>query len=117
MTKCVGMPDVGIGMIMSAIFSYDFRAEYSAFWKCVQAGAAYLFTQLCKMLVLATFFPENEVPIGGFDVVGVSFCDIVRIISCCISCSIYNNTSQKLTALLSLRYDYFVLVYRRKQCD
>ena len=47
------------------------RAEYSAFWKCVQAGAAYLFTQLCKMLVLATFFPASEVPAGGLDIVGV----------------------------------------------
>lgn len=44
-------------------------AEYSAFWKCVQAGAAYLFTQLCKMLVLATFFPAAE-SMGSFDVIG-----------------------------------------------
>ena len=49
------------------------RSEYSAFWKCVQAGAAYLFTQLCKMLVLATFFPASDVPVGGFDVVGVRY--------------------------------------------
>lgn len=47
------------------------RAEYSAFWKCVQAGAAYLFTQLCKMLVLATFFPSTEFSTGGVDVLGV----------------------------------------------
>uniref|UniRef100_A0A0B7AZ73 BOS complex subunit TMEM147 n=1 Tax=Arion vulgaris TaxID=1028688 RepID=A0A0B7AZ73_9EUPU len=40
-------------------------AEYSAFWKCVQAGGAYLFTQLCKMLLLATFFPS-----GGLDIAG-----------------------------------------------
>lgn len=45
-------------------------AEYSAFWKCVQAAAAYLFTQLVKMLVLATFFPDYEIAAGGFDVVG-----------------------------------------------
>ncbi|CAH1796762.1 unnamed protein product, partial [Owenia fusiformis] len=44
--------------------------EYSAFWKCVQAGAAYLFTQLCKMLVLATFFPGSDVAEGSLDVVG-----------------------------------------------
>ena len=49
----------------------DCRAEYSAFWKCVQAGGAYMFTQLCKMLVLATFFPPSDVPAGGMDVVGV----------------------------------------------
>ncbi|KAK3107743.1 hypothetical protein FSP39_021269 [Pinctada imbricata] len=45
-------------------------AEYSAFWKCAQAGAAYLFTQLCKMLILATFFPATEVSTGGLDVIG-----------------------------------------------
>ncbi|XP_013388016.1 transmembrane protein 147 [Lingula anatina] len=47
-------------------------AEYSAFWKCVQAGVAYMITQLCKMLVLATFFPATELSGAavGFDVVG-----------------------------------------------
>ncbi|BFZ25588.1 hypothetical protein BsWGS_28627 [Bradybaena similaris] len=45
-------------------------AEYSAFWKCVQAGAAYLFTQLCKMLLLATFFPATEAAAGGLDIAG-----------------------------------------------
>jgi len=61
-------------------------AEYSAFWKCVQAGAAYLFTQLCKMLLLATFFPETEFATAGtFDVVGellkctVDFADLVGL--------------------------------------
>ncbi|XP_059151934.1 BOS complex subunit TMEM147-like [Physella acuta] len=45
-------------------------AEYSAFWKCVQAGGAYLFTQLCKMLLLATFFPATETASGGLDITG-----------------------------------------------
>lgn len=45
-------------------------AEYSAFWKCVQAGVTYMLTQLCKMLILATFFPASEAPAGSFDVVG-----------------------------------------------
>merc|ERR1719419_1582343 len=45
-------------------------AEYSAFWKCVQAGVAYLVTQLCKMLVLATFFPASDIPPDQFDVLG-----------------------------------------------
>ncbi|XP_070551800.1 BOS complex subunit TMEM147-like [Ptychodera flava] len=45
-------------------------SEYSAFWKCVQAGFAYLFTQLCKMLILATFFPASD-PVGGsLDILG-----------------------------------------------
>ena len=50
---------------------FCFSAEYSAFWKCVQAGAAYLFTQLVKMLVLATFFPTFDGAEGSFDVIGV----------------------------------------------
>lgn len=60
-------------------------AEYSAFWKCVQAGGAYLFTQLCKMLILATFFPATEVTSGGLDVMGelmkstVDLADLVGI--------------------------------------
>lgn len=60
-------------------------AEYSAFWKCVQAGGTYLFTQLCKMLVLATFFPTNEISSGGLDVFGelmkctVDLADLVGI--------------------------------------
>nr|CAI9689174.1 unnamed protein product [Rangifer tarandus platyrhynchus] len=32
-------------------------SESSAFWKCVQAGVAYLFVQLCTMLFLVTFPP------------------------------------------------------------
>ncbi|WAR04537.1 TM147-like protein [Mya arenaria] len=46
------------------------KSEYSAFWKCVQAGGAYLFTQLCKMLILATFFPTTEIQTSGLDVLG-----------------------------------------------
>jgi len=47
------------------------RSEYSAFWKCVQAAAAYLVTQLCKMLFLATFFPASDAVAGQFDILGV----------------------------------------------
>lgn len=48
------------------------RSEYGAFWKCIQAGVIYAVTQLCKMLVLATFFPDtNLTGSGGFDVIGV----------------------------------------------
>uniref|UniRef100_A0A8C3GG86 BOS complex subunit TMEM147 n=1 Tax=Cairina moschata TaxID=8855 RepID=A0A8C3GG86_CAIMO len=45
-------------------------SEYSAFWRCVQAGATYLLVQLGKMLFLATFFPTWEGPSGGYDLVG-----------------------------------------------
>jgi hypothetical protein len=39
----------------------------------VQAGGIYVFTQLCKMLILATFFPTTEVEIkDGIDFMGVS---------------------------------------------
>jgi len=34
--------------------------EYSAHWKCIQAGAMYFLVQFVKMLILATFFPETE---------------------------------------------------------
>ncbi|XP_059728908.1 BOS complex subunit TMEM147 [Haemorhous mexicanus] len=45
-------------------------SEYSAFWRCVQAGATYVLVQLGKMLFLATFFPTWEGPSGGYDLVG-----------------------------------------------
>lgn len=39
-----------------------FRTEYGAFWKCVQVGGMYLLVQLCKMMLLATFFPTLDSP-------------------------------------------------------
>ena len=36
------------------------RSEYQSVWKLAKAGSAYFLTQLCKMLVLATFFPMSE---------------------------------------------------------
>ncbi|CAM4704302.1 BOS complex subunit TMEM147 [Siphateles boraxobius] len=45
-------------------------SEYNAFWRCVQAGATYLFVQLCKMMFLATFFPTWEGGAGVYDFVG-----------------------------------------------
>jgi len=41
-------------------YKYSGLSEYGAFWKCIQAGGIYIFTQLCKMLVLATFFPDSS---------------------------------------------------------
>ncbi|XP_015919262.1 BOS complex subunit TMEM147 isoform X1 [Parasteatoda tepidariorum] len=41
-------------------YKFSGLAEYGVFWKCIQAGAMYLFTQLCKMLALATFFPATD---------------------------------------------------------
>eukprot|EP00111_Clytia_hemisphaerica_P008132 TCONS_00023714-protein len=35
-------------------------SEYQTVWKLAKAGSAYFLTQLCKMLVLATFFPMSE---------------------------------------------------------
>ncbi|XP_057302558.1 BOS complex subunit TMEM147-like [Hydractinia symbiolongicarpus] len=35
-------------------------SEYQTIWKLGKAGLAYFLTQLCKMLVLATFFPMTE---------------------------------------------------------
>lgn len=41
-------------------YKYSGLSEYGAFWKCIQASGIYVFTQLCKMLVLATFFPDTS---------------------------------------------------------
>lgn len=51
-----------------------FRSEYGAFWKCIQAGGFYVFTQLTKMLLLATFSPDSEnLPTAAnFNVLAVS---------------------------------------------
>ena len=37
----------------------------------MQAGVAYMLTQLCKMMILATFFPSSDLPEETFDIVGV----------------------------------------------
>lgn len=40
----------GTTSIKSSLWYLDFdRSEYNAFWRCVQAGATYLFVQLCKV--------------------------------------------------------------------
>merc|ERR1712029_1034772 len=41
-------------------YKFSGLSEYGAFWKCVTAGFIYMFTQLAKMLFLATFFPVVE---------------------------------------------------------
>ncbi|CAG9810662.1 unnamed protein product [Chironomus riparius] len=57
--------------VLPIYFLYKFSglAEYGAY-KCFQAGGTYMFTQLCKMLIL-TFFPEtiNSDP-TGFNFIG-----------------------------------------------
>lgn len=35
-------------------------SEYNALFKCIFAGMVYMFTQLAKMMVLATFFPSLD---------------------------------------------------------
>jgi len=45
-------------------------SEYNSFWPCVKAGGVYMLTQLCKMIILATFFPTYEVPEGKLDLHG-----------------------------------------------
>jgi len=60
------------------IITYKFSglSEYSTFYKCVYAGCVYLFTQLVKMMILATFFPTSESP----DVKGEFFKTTVDIV-------------------------------------
>lgn len=45
---------------LSSNLNYNFSSEYATFSKCVYAGGLYIFTQLCKMLLLATFFPDSD---------------------------------------------------------
>lgn len=55
-------------------FFLNSSSEYGAFWKVVQAGFIYVFTQLCKMLLLATFFPDTESSAGeSFNVIAEFF--------------------------------------------
>uniref|UniRef100_A0A0A9YXN6 BOS complex subunit TMEM147 n=1 Tax=Lygus hesperus TaxID=30085 RepID=A0A0A9YXN6_LYGHE len=52
-------------------YKYSGLSEYGAFWKCIQAGGIYILTQLCKMLILATFFPTSDSSMhGAVDTVG-----------------------------------------------
>ncbi|KAJ2950324.1 hypothetical protein O0L34_g11691 [Tuta absoluta] len=41
-------------------YKFSGISEYATFSKCVYAGGLYIFTQLCKMLLLATFFPDSD---------------------------------------------------------
>lgn len=52
------------------VYKWSGLAEYSAFYRCIQAGGTYLVTQLCKMLFLATFFPSSDLPANSFDFMG-----------------------------------------------
>ncbi|XP_060821616.1 BOS complex subunit TMEM147 isoform X1 [Bombus pascuorum] len=68
-------------------YKYSGLSEYGAFWKCIQAGGIYIFTQLVKMLALATFFPTTD-NIGGedYDLIGeflkssIDLADLVGIL-------------------------------------
>lgn len=68
-------------------YKYSGLSEYGAFWKCIQAGGIYIFTQLVKMLALATFFPTaDSVGDEGFDLFGeflkssIDLADLVGIL-------------------------------------
>ncbi|XP_017878003.1 transmembrane protein 147 [Ceratina calcarata] len=68
-------------------YKYSGLSEYGAFWKCIQAGCIYIFTQLVKMLALATFFPmADNIGDEGFDLVGeflkssIDLADLVGIL-------------------------------------
>ncbi|XP_076174103.1 BOS complex subunit TMEM147 [Ptiloglossa arizonensis] len=67
-------------------YKYSGLSEYGAFWKCIQAGGIYIFTQLVKMLALATFFPTADNVGEDFDVIGeflktsIDLADLVGIL-------------------------------------
>lgn len=55
-------------------YKYSGLSEYGAFYKCCQAGGVYIFTQFCKMLLLATFFPDIDSNAGTeMNIVGEFF--------------------------------------------
>ncbi|CAO1333230.1 unnamed protein product [Diamesa serratosioi] len=58
--NCVALALVPVYLV----YKYSGLSDYGAFWKCFQAGGIYVFTQLCKMLVL-TFFPETTSDTSG----------------------------------------------------
>ncbi|XP_011500103.1 PREDICTED: transmembrane protein 147 [Ceratosolen solmsi marchali] len=61
-------------------YKYSGLSEYGAFWKCIQAGGIYIFTQLVKMLILATFFPTaDNIGYKGFDIFGEFFKSTIDI--------------------------------------
>jgi hypothetical protein len=60
-----------VNFILSIGFDLNSRSEYGV-TKCFHAGGIYMFTQLCKMLIL-TFFPETvSADATGFNFLGVS---------------------------------------------
>lgn len=73
--KCIFyVPMYSDFVLLSKFNSYNFSSEYATFSKCVYAGGLYIFTQLCKMLLLATFFPDSDGShtSGDYDVLLVS---------------------------------------------
>ncbi|XP_013193542.1 BOS complex subunit TMEM147 [Amyelois transitella] len=67
-------------------YKFSGISEYATFSKCVYAGGLYIFTQLCKMLLLATFFPDSDSKVDGeYDVfleilkATVDFADLLGI--------------------------------------
>ncbi len=61
--KIVFLAVIAVLIFCNLIFTvfYNFfppRSEYNAFWRCVQAGATYLFVQLCK--VSEPFVPHKD---------------------------------------------------------
>ncbi|KAL4710677.1 hypothetical protein ACJJTC_003313 [Scirpophaga incertulas] len=67
-------------------YKFSGISEYASFSKCVTAGCLYIFTQLCKMLFLATFFPDSDSSLSGeYDIIleflkaTVDFADLVGL--------------------------------------
>ncbi|XP_044527122.1 transmembrane protein 147 isoform X2 [Gracilinanus agilis] len=85
-------------------------SEYNAFWKCVQAGATYLFVQLCKMLFLATFFPTWEGGVGVYDFIGVHYIAVSALVWMFTRYDLPRNFRPPLTLLLGISvYKAFIL--------
>lgn len=52
------------------VYKYSSLSEYGVYWKCIQAGILYAVTQLCKLMLLATFFPEGKIITDNYNVIG-----------------------------------------------
>lgn len=63
-------------------YKYSGLSEYGAFWKCTTAGFMYVLTQLCKMMILATFFPSSDGSGAGMDLVHEFLKSTVDIADC-----------------------------------
>lgn len=88
--NCLSSCDRCSNLIFTVFYVLFFpRSEYNAFWRCVQAGATYLFVQLCK--VSEAFAPHKDLSnvCGSKRERHEVFCNCVISLSDAVSCHIF----------------------------